>query len=216
MRPASHEDRGSPPRQPRNGGAACPRLPRLSSAFAIALAALAFGRAVSAQVFEVSNGALRRVDATQPAAATARPISSPPRALAAAVQAAAARYGLAPELLDAVARQESGYRPTAASPAGAVGLMQLMPATAHALGVDPTDPVQSLNGAAAYLRSLLDRFDGRVDLALAAYNAGPGAVERHAGTPPYRETQAYVSANLDRLARVSLAASTTPSATDQP
>jgi soluble lytic murein transglycosylase-like protein len=132
------------------------------------------------------------------------------------VQAAAARYDLAPELLDTVARQESGYRPAAVSPAGAVGLMQLMPATARALGVDPTDPVQSLNGAAAYLRSLLDRFDGRIDLALAAYNAGPAAVERYAGAPPYRETRAYVSANLDGLARLSLAPSSTPSPKGQP
>jgi soluble lytic murein transglycosylase-like protein len=91
-----------------------------------------------------------------------------------------------------------------------------MPATARALGVNPTDPVQSLNGAAAYLRSLLDRFDGRLDLALAAYDAGPGAVERYAGTPPYRETRAYVSASLDRLARDSLAASSTSSTPDRP
>lgn len=187
---------------------------RFALAYAITVAALASGRAVSAQVFEVSNGAMRRVDASEPPAATARPIR--PRALASAVQAAAARYGLAPELLDTIARQESGYRPAAVSPAGAVGLMQLMPATARALGVDPTDPVQSLNGAAAYLRSLLDRFDGRIDLALAAYNAGPAAVERYAGTPPYRETRAYVSANIERLARISLAMSSIPNTSVKP
>jgi soluble lytic murein transglycosylase-like protein len=213
MRPASHRVRGLRLLRPHKGGAS-PRWRRLSLACATALAALACGRAVSAQVFEVSNGAMRRVDAAEPPAATARPTL--PRALAGAVQAAAARYGLAPELLDAVARQESGYNAAAVSPAGAVGLMQLMPATARSLGVDPTDPVQSLNGAAAYLRSLLDRFDGRLDLALAAYDAGPAAVEHYAGTPPYRETRAYVSASLDRLARISLAVPSPPSTTDQP
>jgi soluble lytic murein transglycosylase-like protein len=166
---------------------------------------LACGRAVSAQVFEASNGVLRQVDVSGPPAATARP--KPPKSLARAVQVAAARYRLAPELLDTVARQESGYSSSAVSRAGAVGLMQLMPATARALRVDPTDPVQSLNGAAAYLRSLLDRFGGQLDLALAAYDAGPAAVQRYAGTPPYRETRAYVSASLERLARTSLAAS---------
>lgn len=212
MRLASHEVRGSPP-QPQKDGAS-PPLRRLLPTCAIALAASVSGRAVSAQVFEVSNGVMRRVDAAGPPAVTARP--SFPQAMAGPLRAAADRYGLAPELLDAVARQESGYRPGAVSPAGAVGLMQLMPATARALGVDPTDPVQSLNGAAAYLRSLLDRFDGRIDLALAAYNAGPAAVERYAGAPPYRETRAYVSANLDWLAELSLAPSSTPSPSDQP
>ncbi|HEY2049411.1 MAG TPA: lytic transglycosylase domain-containing protein [Caulobacteraceae bacterium] len=213
MRPASHGVRDPGPFGSRNGGVPPPSR-RLSPACAIAVATLVCGRAASAQVFEVSNGNLRQVDASGPPAAAARPKT--PRSLARAVRAAAARYKLAPELLDTVARQESGYRPAAVSPAGAVGLMQLMPATARALGVNPTDPVQSLNGAAAYLRSLLDRFDGRLDLALAAYDAGPGAVERYAGTPPYRETRAYVSASLDRLARDSLAASSTSSTPDRP
>ncbi|MGC1300963.1 MAG: lytic transglycosylase domain-containing protein [Caulobacteraceae bacterium] len=136
--------------------------------------------------------------------------------MAAAILAAAARHSLAPELLDAVVRRESGYRTTAVSKAGAIGMMQLMPATARALGVDPHDPVQNLEGGAAYLRSLLDRFDGRIDLALAAYNAGPGAVERHAGVPPYRETQAYVAANLQLLAQHSFTAPSTLNLADQP
>lgn len=130
-----------------------------------------------------------------------------PAAYRPAIEAAAARYDLSPAFLDAVVRAESGYAPDAVSPAGAIGLMQLMPGTARDLGVDPRDPRQNILGGAAYLRQLLDRFDGDIDRALAAYNAGPGAVERHAGVPPYRETRAYVAANLDRLARRSLAAS---------
>ena len=130
-----------------------------------------------------------------------------PAAYRPAVEAAAARYELSPAFLDAVARAESGYDPDAVSPAGAIGVMQLMPATARDLGVDPRDPRQNILGGAAYLRLLLDRFDGDIDRTLAAYNAGPGAVERHAGVPPYRETRAYVAANLDRLAGQSLAAS---------
>jgi len=130
-----------------------------------------------------------------------------PAAYRSAIEAAAARYDLSPAFLDAVARAESGYNPDAVSPAGAIGLMQLMPGTARDLGVDPRDPRQNILGGAAYLRLLLDRFDGDIDKTLAAYNAGPGAVERHAGVPPYRETRAYVAANLDRLAGRSLAAS---------
>lgn len=105
---------------------------------------------------------------------------------------AARRYGLDPGLLWAVARAESGLNPRAVSPAGAVGLMQLMPSTARELGVsDPFDPAQNVDAGARYLRQQLERF-GDIRLALAAYNAGPGAVQRHGGVPPYRETQAYV------------------------
>lgn len=104
---------------------------------------------------------------------------------------AAARYGVPPALLASVARAESGFEPRAVSPAGAVGLMQLMPSTARGLGVDPRDPAQAVDGAARLLSGHLRRF-GSTSLALAAYNAGPGAVERYAGLPPYRETQQYV------------------------
>lgn len=113
---------------------------------------------------------------------------------------AASRYGLDPRLIHAVVQAESGYNPRAVSRAGARGLMQLMPETWQALGVtDPFDPAQNLNAGARYLRSMLDRF-GTLELALAAYNAGPGAVQRHGGIPPYRETQAYVARILSSLA----------------
>jgi soluble lytic murein transglycosylase-like protein len=132
--------------------------------------------------------------------------ASVPAAYREAIAAAAARYDLSPALLDAVARTESRYRSDAVSPVGAVGIMQLMPATARALGVDPNDPVQNILGGAAYLRAQLDRFDGDIAKALAAYNAGPGRVIQYSGVPPFAETRAYVATNLDRLADHSLAA----------
>lgn len=112
---------------------------------------------------------------------------------------AASRYGVSAELLAAVARQESSFDPRAVSPAGAQGLMQLMPGTAAGLGVsDPFDPAQAVDGAARLLKQLLERF-GSVDLALAGYNAGPGAVLRYDGVPPYPETQNYVRSVLAQL-----------------
>ena len=105
--------------------------------------------------------------------------------------AAGARHGIDPRVLSAVARVESGYDPSAVSRAGARGLMQFMPATAAGMGIDPMDPAQAVDGAARYLSEQLRDF-GSLDLALAAYNAGPGAVRRHGGVPPYAETQAYV------------------------
>ncbi|MSW52570.1 MAG: transglycosylase SLT domain-containing protein [Actinobacteria bacterium] len=113
------------------------------------------------------------------------------------IQAAAQRHGVDPQIFTNLVRQESGFDPTAGSPAGARGLCQLMPGTARALGVtDVTDPAQSLEGGAKYLRQQLDRFGGDYEKALAAYNAGPGAVQRHGGVPPYAETQHYVSTIL--------------------
>jgi len=114
-------------------------------------------------------------------------------------EGAAAKYGVSADLLSAVAKQESGYNPSVTSHAGAQGLMQLMPATARGLGVDNAyDPSQAVDGAARLLSSLLDRF-GSTELALAAYNAGPGAVLRYDGVPPYAETQNYVRSVMSTL-----------------
>jgi soluble lytic murein transglycosylase-like protein len=109
------------------------------------------------------------------------------------ITAAASKHGIDPALLAGLVKQESGFDPNAGSPAGAQGLTQLMPATAASLGVTNVhDPVEALEGGAKYLRQQLDRFNGDVARALAAYNAGPGAVERFGGVPPYAETQEYV------------------------
>ena len=108
---------------------------------------------------------------------------------------------LSPRLIEAVAYVESRFNTRAVSPKGAVGLMQLMPGTAAELGVDPHNPEANARGGADYLRRMLAMFDNNVELALAAYNAGPNAVIRHGGVPPYPETRAYVAAVLDYLAR---------------
>jgi soluble lytic murein transglycosylase-like protein len=117
------------------------------------------------------------------------------------IDAAAASNGIDPALLKGLVSQESGFDPNARSGAGAVGLTQLMPGTAAGLGVtNPLDPAQSLQGGARYLKQQLDRFGGDERLALAAYNAGPGAVAKYGGVPPYTETQNYVTSVMGKAA----------------
>lgn len=123
-----------------------------------------------------------------------------PAAYRAKVAELSARFDLSPSLIEAMVWQESRWRHTAVSPVGAQGLAQLMPATAREMGVDPRDPFANLEGGARYLRAQLDRFDGNLEKALAAYNAGPGRVERANGIPRIRETQVYVASIMGRLA----------------
>lgn len=117
-----------------------------------------------------------------------------PAYLSAIMNEAGARHGVDPRLIAAVAARESRMNPNAVSPVGACGVMQLMPATARYLGVSNIfDPRENVMGGTRYLRTLLDTFHGDLDLTLAAYNAGPGAVRKYRGVPPYQETRAYVA-----------------------
>ena len=135
-----------------------------------------------------------------PVAAPVLPVivAQDPREL---VTQAALRQGLPPELLHSIAQVESGYRQDAVSPKGAMGIMQLMPGTARELEADPADAAENVDAGARYLRELLLKYlddPNQLRKALAAYNAGPGAVDRFNGVPPYRETLQYVQKVLDK------------------
>lgn len=182
---------------------------------------LAFAQPVSAQVYEVGQGGAMQIregggavvwrdaNRSEPAqapmpsaniaAADTQFAAIPANDTSRLLSRIAARYSLSPALLEALVWQESRWNHRAVSPKGAVGLTQLMPATARELGVDPRDPVANLEGGARYLRMMLDRFNGDVVKALAAYNAGAERVERAGGIPAIRETQGYVAAILARL-----------------
>jgi soluble lytic murein transglycosylase-like protein len=134
------------------------------------------------------------LDQASPPTIPAAPTASQSGAYEPLIAQAAARYGLDPAILHGLIQQESGFDPAARSSSGALGLTQLMPGTATSLGVaEPLDPAQSIDGGARYLSEQLRRFGGNIADALAAYNAGPGAVQSYGGVPPYPETQAYVT-----------------------
>ncbi len=173
----------------------------------IALFGLAVGSPTLAAVYEVGDdGAMVRLDVpvTPVRKSAAHPQSTRAVARAApyqpAIAAAADRYAVSPALVSAIAHAESAFDPAAVSPAGATGIMQLMPATARQLGVDPTDAAANIRGGTAYLRTLLDRYDGDIVCTIAAYNAGPGSVTKSRCVPGFRETRLYVARVLDLLA----------------
>jgi soluble lytic murein transglycosylase-like protein len=150
--------------------------------------------------FEVEEGV------TPPGAAPPAPVVSTPAAAADPrdlADAAADRYGLPRELVRGVMAAESGFSMEAISSKGAIGLMQLMPETARDLGVDPNDPAQNVDGGTRYLRDLLLRYNGGLRHALAAYNAGPAAVDKYNGVPPFAETIQYV-ARIERILRAAM------------
>lgn len=109
-----------------------------------------------------------------------------------AIDEISSRYGVDEKLVRSVISVESAWRPDAVSPKGAIGLMQLMPGTARMLSVDPKDPVQNVEGGVKYLAQLSEKYSGDLEKILAAYNAGPGRVDRYGGVPPFKETEAYV------------------------
>lgn len=181
----------------------------------LAACALAFGLCApdhaAAQVIEIGRDgttviydqpAVITPDGATPIAARAPPriATRAPEHIARSLDQAGSDVALSPLLLEAVAWAESRFNPLAVSSDGAQGVMQLMPGTAADLGVDAADPDANVRGGARYLRQMLELFDGNIELALAAYNAGPTAVRRHNGVPPYPETRAYVAAIMDYMA----------------
>jgi soluble lytic murein transglycosylase-like protein len=190
-----------------SAAAAIARVAQLQSLLGLSPAAATGGAAAPTGFSAQLANATTASSAATPAAATPATLSLAPTAAPAGVAsqlpasvpygaeitAAAQRHDIDPALLAGLIKQESGFNPNAGSPAGAQGLTQLMPGTASALGVtNSLDPAQAIEGGAKYLAEQLERFGGDTARALAAYNAGPGAVQRFGGVPPYAETQNYV------------------------
>lgn len=181
-----------------------------AAALGLALAAVPAG--ASAQVLSIGDdGAVTTysgpaVYTSDGATAISQPeptaLHAPPEDVVRLIRESSARHAVPAPIVEAVAWQESRFDHTAISPKGARGVMQLLPATASGLGVDASDLRGNIDGGAAYLAQQLRRF-GDVKLALAAYNAGPKAVERYGGVPPYAETQSYVRAIMARLSAAS-------------
>ncbi|MBU6318963.1 MAG: lytic transglycosylase domain-containing protein [Alphaproteobacteria bacterium] len=174
-------------------------------ALGAALAPTSFGQVmeVGAQGVVVTSAPIRPQSPPPETKSGRAGPAAPPASLIPLLETAGREAELSTRLLEAVSYVESRFNPGARSPKGAIGLMQLMPGTAQDLGVDPADPVQNASGGAQYLRRMLELFDDNVELALAAYNAGPEAVIRHGGVPPFRETQEYVSQVMSYLAEIS-------------
>jgi soluble lytic murein transglycosylase-like protein len=185
-----------------------------AAALAVAVAAVGLPGSAMAQVLEIApDGQVTRYagpaiytdEGARPLTrqAVAPPAAAPPAEVAQAIAESAQRHDVSAPLAQAVAWQESRFRQDAVSPKGAQGVMQLMPGTARTLGVDAADLKGNIEGGVAYLQQMLARFGGDLPRALAAYNAGPEAVQRYGGVPPYAETKAYVRAILGRLSAAS-------------
>jgi len=189
-----------------------------TAGFAAALAAASAGPAAGQSAAPPQASAQSAALPAASAASTASAASAGSSPYDATIAQVAAREGLDPAVLHGLIQQESGFDPSARSSAGALGLTQLMPSTAASLGVaEPLNPTQSIEGGARYLKEMLERFGGNTADALAAYNAGPGAVQQYGGVPPYAETQEYVSkvmanANAYRQSNPGLASPSTTAA----